>query len=72
MTIKRFIVPAFLFTMSTAMIWAECKSDCRDEYDSKIESCKSQYADPEDVDELRQCIQTATDEYESCIEDCNS
>ena len=33
---------------------------------------KSQYDDPDDVDELRQCIQNATDEYESCIEECNS
>jgi hypothetical protein len=42
--------------MSSAMIWAGCKSDCRDEYDSEIESCKSQYDDPDDADELRQCI----------------
>jgi hypothetical protein len=72
MTIKRFILPAALFAMSAAMVWAGCKSDCRAEYDSEIESCKSQYDDPDDVDELRQCIQNATDEYESCIEECNS
>ena len=56
--------------MSSATIWAGCKSDCRDEYDSEIESCKSQYDDPDDADELRQCIQNAKDEYESCIEEC--
>jgi hypothetical protein len=72
MTTKRFILPAALFAMSAAMVWAGCKSDCRDEYDSEIESCKSQYDDPDDVDELRQCIQNATDEYEFCIEECNS
>jgi hypothetical protein len=72
MVIKRFILPAVLVAMSSAMIWAGCKSDCRDEYDSAIESCKSRYDDPDDADELRQCIQNATDEYESCIEDCNS
>jgi len=72
MTIKRFILPAVLFAMSSAMIWAGCKSDCRDEYDSEIESCKSLHDDPDDVDELRQCIQNAKDEYESCVEECNS
>ena len=72
MTIKRFILSAPLFAMSAAMVWAGFKSDCRDEYDSEIESCKLQYDDPDDVDELRQCIQNATDEYESCIEECNS
>jgi hypothetical protein len=69
---KRFILPLVLFAMSSAMIWAGCKSDCRDQYDSAVESCKQIYDDPDDVDDLRQCIQTATDEYESCIEDCNS
>ena len=72
MTIKRFILSAALFAMPAVMVWAGCKSDCWDESDSEIESCKSQYDDPDDVDELRQCIQNATDEYESCIEECNS
>ena len=72
MTIKRFILLAVLFTMSSAMIWAGCKSDCHDEYDSAIKSCKSQDDDPDDADELRQCIQNAKDEYESCIEECDS
>lgn len=71
-TIKRFILLVALFGGSLAMVWAGCKSDCRDEYDSEIESCKSQYDDPEDADELRQCIQNAKDEYESCIDECDS
>ena len=71
-TIKRFILPVVLFTMSSAMIWAGCKSDCRDGYDSEVESCKSTYDDPDDADELRQCIQNAKDEYESCIEECDN
>jgi hypothetical protein len=72
MAIKRLMLSLILLSGSSAMIWAGCKSDCRDEYDSEIESCKSQYDDPDDVDDLRQCIQNATDEYESCIEECNS
>jgi len=70
MTIKRFIVPAVLFTMSSAMIWAGCKSDCRDEYDGAIAHCKLMYEDPDHADDLQRCIQSAKDDYESCIEDC--
>jgi len=51
---------------------AGCKSDCRDDYDSELESCKSTYDDPDDADELQQCIQNATDDYESCIKECDS
>jgi hypothetical protein len=32
----------------------------------------SLYDDPDDADELRQCIQNAKDKYESCIEECDS
>jgi hypothetical protein len=67
MKIKRWILPVILLTMSSVMIWAGCKSDCRDEYDSAIESCKSQYDDPDDADEFQQCIQDGTDEYQSVI-----
>jgi len=72
MRIKRLVLSVILLTISSAMIWAGCKTDCRDECDSAIESCKSLYDDPQDVDELRQCIQDVTDEYESCIQECNS
>ena len=70
--IKRVILPLIALAASSALTWAGCKSDCRDDYDSEIESCKSQYDDPDEVDELRQCIQTATDEYEACIDECNN
>ena len=58
--------------MSSAMIWGACKSDCRDEYESEVDSCKLLYDDPDDAFELQQCIQNAKDEYESCIDECDS
>ena len=61
-----------LFMVSSAMILAGCISDCKDEYDSEVESCKSQYDDPEDADDLQQCIENAKDEYQSCIDECTS
>jgi hypothetical protein len=48
-----------LLTVSSAMIWAGGISDCKDEYDAEVESCKSQYDDQEDADDLQQCIQNA-------------
>jgi hypothetical protein len=32
------------------MIWTGCKSDCRYEYESEVESCKLMYDDPDDAD----------------------
>lgn len=72
MTIKRLILPAVLFAVSSAMIWAGCKSDCRDEYESEVASCNRRYDDPDYADELRRCIQNAQDEYEACIEECDN
>ena len=51
-------------------VWADCKSDCRDEYDSAIETCKSQYDKLDDSDTLIGCIDDAKDGYESCLEEC--
>ncbi len=50
--------------------WADCKTDCQDEYQSGVNSCKTQYDDPEDADELQMCIDNAKSEYESCIVEC--
>jgi outer membrane murein-binding lipoprotein Lpp len=64
-------LPLFLLAASSVLLWAGCISGCKDEYDSAVASCKSQYDDPEDVDDLELCIQAAKDDYQSCIEECN-
>lgn len=61
-----------ILSASALIAWAGCKSDCRDEYDSEMESCKLLYDDPEDADDLRMCIQGARDEFDSCIEECEN
>ena len=66
------MLPVILLTMSSAMIWAGCKSDCRDEYDSEVESCKALHDEPDDADDLQMCIQAAKDNYDSCIEECDN
>ena len=72
MTVKRLALIVLLCCVSAAMIWAGCISDCRDEYDSAIASCKLLYDEPRDVDDLRQCFQSAKDDYETCIEECTN
>ena len=51
---------------------AGCISDCRDEYESEVESCKLLWDDPDDYDMLERCIEDAKEEYESCVEECQS
>jgi hypothetical protein len=72
MTIKRLALPLVSLLASSVLVWAGCISDCKDEYDSAVESCKLMHDEPEDADELQQCIQNAKDEYQSCVEECTS
>jgi hypothetical protein len=72
MRIKRIVLLFVSLLASTLLVWAGCVSDCKDEYDSAVESCKSMYDDPDDADDLQQCIEGARDEYQSCIEECTS
>ncbi len=51
---------------------AGCVSDCREEYDSAVDSCRNQYDEPDDADDLRHCIDNAKDEYDDCINECKS
>jgi hypothetical protein len=71
-TIRRFALPLILLAASSVMVWAGCKSDCRDEYESEVDSCKLLYDDPDDAFDLQLCIQNAKDEYQSCIEECDN
>ncbi len=63
---------ALVLLLSGSQAWAGCKSDCLDEYQSEMESCKVNYDDPDDADDLRMCIDNAKSEYESCIEECEN
>jgi hypothetical protein len=43
--------------------WAGCKSDCKDEYESEVKSCKSLYDAPGDSDQLTKCLEKAKDKF---------
>ena len=61
---------AILVLLCASPVWADCKSDCQTEYESEITSCKAQYDDPEDADDLQSCLDNAKTEYGSCVNDC--
>jgi hypothetical protein len=67
---KFLMILAMLILMSVSPTWAGCKSDCQDDYQSEVQSCRTNYDDPDDADELHICIDNAKSEYESCINDC--
>ena len=73
---KKWIIAVFVFLL---MIFgfgfysiAGCKSDCREAYDTAVESCKAIYDDPNDAGMLATCLDDAKSEYESCIHECES
>jgi hypothetical protein len=57
---------------SALSAWAGCKSDCKDQYDSEVDSCKSIHDDPDDSEDLRMCIDSAKDDFDSCIDECEN
>lgn len=55
----------------TAILVAACISNCRDDYESAVDTCKTSYGDdPDDADDFQTCVQDAKDEYNSCDEQC--
>ena len=76
MMAKKWIIVGFVFTLiilgfSLHSI-AGCKSDCREAYDTAVESCKEMYDDPNDAGMLTTCVDDAKIEYESCIHECEN
>ncbi len=65
-----FFAMAGLLSCGSSPSWAGCKSDCQEDYQSEVESCKTNYEDPEDADELQMCMDDAKSEYQSCIVEC--
>jgi hypothetical protein len=62
-----FVLIVFGFSLRSI---ADCKSDCQDEYDSGVDSCKTLYDDPDDADTLQICIDNLRSEYQSCVDEC--
>lgn len=69
---RRIIAVSLAVVFPVALVWAGCKTDCREEYESEVESCKLLHDGPDDFDDLQMCIQSAKDDYDSCIEECDN
>jgi hypothetical protein len=65
-----FIVLAMVVCFFVPQVWADCKADCQNDYQSEVESCKKLFDEPDDADELAACMDTAKNDYEACIKDC--
>ena len=63
------VIVVFLFTPHA---WADCKSDGPNDYQSVVNSCRANYDDPDDAEDLRTCMDDARKEYESCLEECET
>jgi hypothetical protein len=66
-----FVFVALILTLlgpTTAL--PACGEDCDSTYQSDVDSCHVQFSDPEDADDLANCIQNARDDYRTCVEDC--
>jgi hypothetical protein len=69
----KFLIPLIiLILMCGGQAWADCKSDCQNDYQSEVNSCKANYDDPEDADDLKTCMDDARKGYESCLEECET
>ena len=53
-------------------VWADCKSDCQNDYQTEIDLCKSLFTDPDDADDLAECVGDAKKGYESCVQECET
>ncbi len=58
-------VALFNLTALSPFGQAGCKSDCRDDYESEIDSCHELYGDADDADDLQRCVQDAKDDFRS-------
>lgn len=63
---------AIIILLFGQSVMAGCKSDCKDEYESEIDSCKMMYDDPLDSDDLSMCIDDAKSTYGTCAEECDN
>lgn len=73
----RYLVSISFLLLSTVYLnppaLAGCISECKDEYESEVESCQMMWGDePDDDYMLKSCIDDAKDEYDSCVEECTS
>jgi hypothetical protein len=64
------IILAMVILISAPPTWAGSKSDCQDDYQSEVESCKANNDDPDDADDLKICLDSAKSEYEACVNEC--
>ncbi len=67
---KLLISLAVVLLLNLPDAWGDCKSDCQNEYELAVKSCKEQYNDPDEADELQVCLDDAKKDSDSCMDEC--
>jgi len=71
---KKGIIAALVLLLMTfgfgPRLMASCESDCQEGYNSETLSCEEQFNDPDDADQLKDCMDSAKNEYDSCLVEC--
>ena len=71
---KRFMSMAMVILLCGLLwgprAWAGCRSDCQEDYNSEVNSCREQFNDPDDADDLKVCLDNALSEYNTCFNEC--
>jgi len=70
--LSRTLLMVALLLATPRFVVAGCASDCRDDFDSEVQSCNVSWDDPDEADDLSSCIDDAHSGYEDCIEECQS
>ena len=71
-TKSRYFLFLMLLTATATVVWAGCKTDCKDAYQSEVENCHMLYDGPDEADDLQHCIEDAKAAYDACIEECDN
>lgn len=67
-----FFLAVALLTATPRVAHAGCVSDCKDDYESEVDSCRSLYTEPDESDDLAIYLDSAESEYDDCVEECTS
>lgn len=65
------LVMAYL-TSLVSVARANCNDDCKNEYLSALNECRSEYEQSKDLQDLEECLADSRSEYDDCVDDCNS
>ncbi len=68
--IDRIVVSIGMSLLVAGTVYAQCRSESAERYQSEIASCNAKYAEPDDAAELRVCVESAYAEFAESRDEC--